>query len=358
MGDVDDFWGNAPAPRANFHELMASVGNLPPGEQARYGKGPAFGVAPPEDYIAPASGAGAGWWNEDSGSEKKKPIKKAKKQETSASSSSSVTSYNIPLVNMEAPSPLIFMVGLSVIMTITMIAEAVQMGGFAPMKDNPMYGPDLSTMLQMGAKYGPLIIEGEAWRLFSAALLQNGLIYYLLSMGFLFFCRNIERDGGFWRASLVFIVSASYGNILSCVFVPELISCGTTGAVFGYIGMMVSDLIAKWRSVNAPKIQLALLLGVIVVVIILGLTPFIDNFMHIGGLIMGFLAAVMLMPALNFGKCEGRVHSIMALVSFPVMSLVYMISLVVFFRRVDTDTSWCGWCMKATCVNISGWCKD
>jgi membrane associated rhomboid family serine protease len=386
MADLDEFWGDQPpTPRAGFHDLMASVGNLPQSEQAKYNRR-SFGVGLPDDYIPPASAGGAGWWNEDSGGDthpkpKQKKAKKDKKDKKdhppkpkkqkehsdspsppsskskSSSSSSSVTSYEIPLVNLDAPSPLIWMIGLAAIMSITLICEVVQMGGFAPMKENPFWGPDDSTMLIMGAKYGPLIVEGDWWRLFSASLLQNGLIYYLISMAFLFFCRNIERDAGFWRASLVFIVCATYGYILSCVFVPELISCGTTGAIFGYLGMMLSDLISQWRAVSAPYLRLFGMIGLIVFLLVLGLSPFVDNFMHIGGLLMGFLAALMLMPNLNFGKCEGMVHAVMALVSFPVMSIIFMVSLVIFFRRVDTDTTWCSWCMKATCVNISGWCK-
>jgi hypothetical protein len=140
------------------------------------------------------------------------------------------------------------------------------------------------------------------------------------------------------------------------LFVPELISCGTSGAIFGYLGVMLSDLIATWRSVTRPVLRLAGMVGIIALLIVLGLTPFVDNFMHIGGLIMGFLAALMLLPNLNFGKCEGRVHTILALIAFPLMSVVFMLCLVIFFRRVDTDTSWCSWCMKATCVDISGWC--
>jgi membrane associated rhomboid family serine protease len=242
-------------------------------------------------------------------------------------------------------------------MTITLICEIAQMGGLAPMSENPMFGPDNSTMLQMGAKYAPVILEGEWYRLFSASFLQNGVIVYAVCMVFLFFCRDIERDSGFWRASLVFLVTSTFGYIFSCVFVPELISCGTSGAIFGYLGMSLSDLTAKWRATSKRWIKLAGMIGLIVLLLILGLTPFLDNFMHVGGLIMGFLAAVMLLPNLNFGKCEGIVHTIIAIIAFPLMSIVFMVSLVIFFRRIDSDEPWCKWCQRATCA-IGAWCSE
>jgi membrane associated rhomboid family serine protease len=102
------------------------------------------------------------------------------------------------------------------------------MGGLGDVAVNPMSGPDDSTMLQMGAKYGPLIIEVEFYRLLTASLLQNRVARYVISMVFLFLSRNLERDLGFWRASLVFLLTSTYGIILSCLFVPGLISCGAT----------------------------------------------------------------------------------------------------------------------------------
>ena len=360
--DIDSFPGNS----GSYHDQLGSVGSLPDERQARYNGSEqkvTFG-AKNGNGTSQADGK-LEWWNgygvpqKQRGRKRKRPVKAAKRtQNEEDSSSSSSKKWEVPLVNLESPSPLYWVMGMAAIMTVTFICETFQVGGYADMKENPMWGPDDSTLLQMGAKYGPLILEGDWWRLFSATFLQNGLIFYVVSMVLLFICRNVEREAGWWRAMFVFMISGTFGYVLSCLFVPELISCGTTGAICGYLGLMLSDLIAKWRGVKHPVIKLVVLIVLIVMLIILGLTPFIDNFLHIGGLIMGFLLALMLLPNLNFGRCEGVVHSIIAFLAFPVMSTLFMICLVIFFRRVDSDTTWCTWCMKATCVNISGWCKD
>ena len=365
--EIYSFWGND----GGYSDMMARVGNLPDGRQEAYQQqSPSLGVEPPRGYIQPANDPGElDWWNnytppKSQATGKKKPKRgtkgktKAPATRTKRPEDSDSSEYVVPLVNLEAPSPLLWVCGIALIMTITFVCETFQIGGYSDIKKNPMWGPDESTMLQMGAKYGPLILAGDWWRLFSATFLQNGLIFYVVSMVLLFITRNVEREAGWWRAMFAFMISGTFGYIVSCLFVPEVISCGTTGALCGYIGLMVSDLIAKWRGVSRPALRLIGLIVLTAILIVLGLTPYVDNFLHIGGLVMGFLLALILLPNLNFGKCEGIVHSIIAFLAFPAMSTLFMVCLVIFFRGVESGTSWCSWCIKATCININGWCKD
>lgn len=363
MSGWDNGWDNGfsagASPNLQYHDMMASTGNLRDDEQEMYNSNRrTAGLAQASaGFVSPETNGMSGleWWNDYAAGDKKQaPVKKPRRD----SDSESGPKYEVPLVNLEAPSPLIWVVGLALIMTITFVCETIQVGGYADIKTNPMWGPDDTTMLQMGAKYGPLIQSGEWWRLFSATFLQNGLIFYILSMFVLFVCRNVEREAGWWRAVIVFMLSSTFGYIISSLFVPNLISCGTTGGMAGYLGLMISDLIAKWRGTSKPLLRLIGLIFLVAILIIVGLTPFVDNFLHIGGLVMGFMAALMLMPNLNFGECEGKVHAVLAFIAFPFVSTVFMFCLVLLFRRVDGDTPWCSWCVQATCYNITGWCKD
>ncbi|KAH0795345.1 Clan S-, family S54, Rhomboid-like serine peptidase [Histomonas meleagridis] len=259
------------------------------------------------------------------------------------------------LIRVEAPTPLIWTIGSTLIMLLLLICEIIQCGGFNNIKKNPLLGPDDSTMIQMGAKYGPLIMDGEIWRLITAIFVQNGIIYFVVTVVLVFFTRKIERDTGFWRAFVLFIISGTYGYIASCLFVSTSVSCGATGVMFGYLGLLLGDLIASWHTLKKPVFRLVAMIITILILLLIGLTPYVDNFVHIGGLIMGFLFALMMLPNLNFGKCERCCHGIVAFLAFPVMATLYMISLVVFFREVVND-NWCKWCHYLNCVNISGWC--
>jgi hypothetical protein len=44
-----------------------------------------------------------------------------------------------------------------------LLIVSLGMGGFAPYDTNPSLGPPSSTLLELGAKYGPLMKEGQVW---------------------------------------------------------------------------------------------------------------------------------------------------------------------------------------------------
>ncbi|KAF8747641.1 hypothetical protein HU200_013213 [Digitaria exilis] len=88
---------------------------------------------------------------------------------------------------------------------------------------------------------------------------------------------------------LVYLISGFGGSLMSALFIQSTISVGASGALFGLIGSMLSELITNW-SLYANKVAaLVSLVLVIAVNLALGILPRVDNFAHIGGLISGFL---------------------------------------------------------------------
>jgi membrane associated rhomboid family serine protease len=250
------------------------------------------------------------------------------------------------------------MIGTGVMISIMFVCELLQTGGIAAVSSNPMIGPDESTLLQMGAKYGPAIVDGEYYRFATGILLQNGAVTYVLSLLFLRVCCSVEQRSGYWLACMLFFLTGVYGFVLSCIFVPELVSCGTTGPLAGYFAVDIVHVLAAWRDETKPCRSLVVRIALIVLMVLVGLTPFIDNFMHLGAIIMGVLSAVMLLPNIAYSPAQGIIRSIVALVAFPLTAIVFMLSLVVFFRTTNAGQTWCTSCMKATCVRLFDWCKN
>ncbi|KAH0789528.1 Clan S-, family S54, Rhomboid-like serine peptidase [Histomonas meleagridis] len=261
------------------------------------------------------------------------------------------------LIHIQAPTPLIWTVGTTLIMLLVFVCEILQSGGFKSMSVNPMFGPDESTMIQMGAKYGPLVIGGDIWRIITAIFVQNGIISFVITVILVIFTRKIERDAGFWKAFILFFISGTYGYIASCLFVSSAVSCGATGTMLGYVGMLLGDLIASWKTTKRPVLTLIGMILAIIILLAVGITPYVDNFSHVGGFVMGFLFALMMLPNLNFGKCQRFCHGAVAFLAFPVMSVLYMVTLVLFFRNM-VDDNWCRNCYLLNCVNITGWCHQ
>lgn len=258
----------------------------------------------------------------------------------------------------EEKAPPFWTFGVMIITLIVFILEILQYSGFESMKNNPLFGPDESTLLQFGAKYGPAIFDGDWWRFVTATFVQPGLILLLISYFFLYYTKDVEVRYGFFRANLVFWISSLFGHILSALFVPQLISCGTTGAVAGYCMFLLCDIIATRKIRVKPMKEISFQITNIIILIIIGLTPYIDNFDHIGGLFTGLMLSFIILPNMTFGKCERICRGFIALLAFPIYSIIFMICLVLFYRSIAADESWCPVCQKINCVNISGWCPQ
>ncbi len=160
-----------------------------------------------------------------------------------------------------------------------------------PLSTNPMIGPSAETLLKMGAKQTILIAkEKEIWRIFSPMVLHAGLIHYFLNMLALWFVGSaVERSHGFFPALIIFVVPAIGGTVLSAIFLPQYISVGASGGIFGLIGACLADIVMNWKllfsnfvnggSNNTRHAMIIFFLFLdIVVNCLLGLTPFVDNF--------------------------------------------------------------------------------
>ncbi len=153
-------------------------------------------------------------------------------------------------------------------------------------------------LLQLGAKIGPLIDQGQYWRLFTAAFLHIGLAHLAFnSAALLTFGRLAEVILGHTRFLTIYVLSAIASTTASYAFLPGL-SVGASGALFG-IGGAVVVFYALNRRLSGPagQNQLAgyvLLLGVNVA---FGFVqPGIDNYGHLGGLVAGAVLGFFLAP--------------------------------------------------------------
>jgi membrane associated rhomboid family serine protease len=170
---------------------------------------------------------------------------------------------------------------------------SIALNGFKvePISDNPMIGPSAQTLIKMGAKDSHLIVvEDEGWRLLTSTLLHAGLVHYFVNMLALWFVgAAIEMSHGWVAAAIIFTISAIGGAILSAIFLPEYITVGASGGIFGFIGACLADIIMNWKLLfcdfvteNGTKHRHAMVVVVLLLDIglnsIIGLTPFVDNF--------------------------------------------------------------------------------
>ena len=152
----------------------------------------------------------------------------------------------------------------------------------------------------MGMKINQSIVQGELWRLFSPMFLHGSIIHIAFNMYALFSLGPVlERYYGRWRYLVLFVLSGFSGNVLSFIM-SRAASLGSSTAIFGLLGAEGVFLYQnrKWFGGMAQR-QLSNLIMVAVVNLIIGMSPGIDNWGHIGGLMGGLAFAWLGGPVLR-----------------------------------------------------------
>ncbi|GMH14285.1 hypothetical protein Nepgr_016126 [Nepenthes gracilis] len=173
---------------------------------------------------------------------------------------------------------------------------------FLPLHMNPLLGPSTSTLQRMGGLRLELVQHGEAWRLLSCLWLHAGAIHLLANMvSLLFIGIRLEEEFGFMRIGPLYLLSGFGGSLLSCLHLliltnnANLVSVGASGALFGLLGAMLSELITNWTIYSNKCAALSTLLAVIALNLAVGFIPSVDSSAHIGGFLSGFLLGFILL---------------------------------------------------------------
>jgi membrane associated rhomboid family serine protease len=305
LANIGDFSGPGspppPATPTDYNQLMSSIGLLPDTHEGRLPRTPrytdsaSYASVADDDYTSRVSTAD--WWNEGiNEAQIPKPLSQRRHRPSRPSLPPARPEYahrtllddadsdsedskleDLPIVVMEAPSPLIWTIGTIVIGALCIACEILQEGSILSYNTNPMFGAGLLTMLRMGAKSGAEILDGEVWRIITAVFVQNGILSLVLTAMALWFLREVERDYGYWKASLLFLIAGSFGYVVSELFIPNAVTCGGTGAVFGFVGFLATELGVSWSTVEKRVRKLVTLVVITVVFLITGFTPFVDN---------------------------------------------------------------------------------
>ncbi|MBV8113826.1 MAG: rhomboid family intramembrane serine protease [Silvibacterium sp.] len=143
-----------------------------------------------------------------------------------------------------------------------------------------------------GAKYTPLILSGQWWRLITAGFLHGGLWHILMNGWALWILvTEVEQFYGTSRLLFAYIFSTFTGFLCSLMWSPHSLSLGASAACFGLFGIMLA---MGFRQRADPLTQAVrahygqwLIMG-----LVLSLIPGVDLAAHVGGFIGGFLVGV------------------------------------------------------------------
>jgi membrane associated rhomboid family serine protease len=167
---------------------------------------------------------------------------------------------------------------------------------------------DGGTIYSNFALYGPLVHDGDYWRLVTSGFLHSGLIHIGFNMYLLWILgQQLERTVGSVRFGVLYFTSLLCGSFGALVQTTTSPVVGASGAVFGLMGVLAVE--QRRRGYDPFSGGLG---GLILINLAIGIVPGLHIAFggHIGGLVGGILAALafhqadrLRRPALGYVAC-------------------------------------------------------
>ena len=166
---------------------------------------------------------------------------------------------------------------------------------------------DTEYMFRCGALWVPSVLEDlEIYRLLTSAFLHFSFLHLFNNMLLLFFMGDVLEDAvGGIRFLIVYLLSGIAGNLITLLLEVHTgeysLSAGASGAVFGVLGALLCLLILNRGRVSyltGGRIAFFVLYSLFT-----GFTSSgVNNAAHVGGLLAGFVLALISRPAGSSGE--------------------------------------------------------
>lgn len=172
---------------------------------------------------------------------------------------------------------------------------------------------DARFMAMHGAGFTPFIVDGkEYYRLVTSMFLHFGIEHLFYNMLILIFLGDsLEKLVGKVRFAIIYLAGGVAGNVVSLLVdlrtKEYAVSAGASGAIFAVIGALVCAVILNKGKL--PEYSGKRLLVMAGLSVLQGFTAQgIDNWAHIGGMVTGFLIALLFHRKLCSSKDDRTYH--------------------------------------------------
>ena len=153
-------------------------------------------------------------------------------------------------------------------------------------------------MVDHGAVYTPMVMEGQYWRLFSSMFLHFGFEHLAYNMFSLFFLGDIlESIVGPVRYLIIYLLGGLGGNLISLYMSVQSgaykVSAGASGAIFAIAGAFLYVALRNRKNLGRDGMSR---IGLMVVLMIMQgvVDQGVDQSAHLGGMASGYLLGILL----------------------------------------------------------------
>jgi len=191
----------------------------------------------------------------------------------------------------------------SVIVTRAIVIANVAIFGIMVARGMSFLNPDGQTLLNWGANFGPMTMNGQWWRLVTCMFLHFGVVHLGMNMWVLWgLAPLVERLAGKTGFAIAYLASGIAGSIASLAWHPAGISAGASGAVFGTAGTLLGFVVLRHDSIPeaARNRMLKSMATFLILNLVIGLSAAqIDLAAHIGGFVGGVVCGLILSQPLS-----------------------------------------------------------
>lgn len=183
----------------------------------------------------------------------------------------------------------------------------------------------------------PAFAGGQYWRILTGAALHGGLIHLVLNCYALYILgKLIETLSSRAHLAIIFLLSAIGGGVLSLIFLPNGVSVGASGGIVGFLGYLAAYGFVRRKLLTDAFLKNMLFNIGFIALYGIFLNQTVDNFGHLGGLIVGAVYGFVQIPKdLRRDPREaGNFAQIAGLVSLGIFIAVCVFSILLIFGVV------------------------
>ena len=211
-----------------------------------------------------------------------------------------------------------------------------------------MFGSGVSNVPGFESRPDP----SQWWRWITALFFHAGLIHLVIVCVETFIVAGlVEHTAGLIRVALIYFICGIGGNMFGSILSPYAIQLGGSPAVMGLSAVFLVEYFETVQALKNRCVEFLRLLGVLatifVVNFILGLFPYVDNWANLGGFLFGIPSALIFLPYVTFGKWDAVRKRIVLAVTLPILILMFLILLVIFYVA---NTDFCPVCKYFSCI--------
>eukprot|EP00298_Acanthocystis_sp_HF-20_P029988 c8997_g1_i1.p1 GENE.c8997_g1_i1~~c8997_g1_i1.p1 ORF type:complete len:542 (-),score=178.95 c8997_g1_i1:29-1624(-) len=207
-----------------------------------------------------------------------------------------------------------------------------------------------STVCGMGSLGGPNPDQPlQWWRFFTPIFAHVGVIHLITNLaGQIALGGDVEALCGFRTTATIYFACGIGGNMFAALMDPFTVSAGSSSSIYGLISVQTVDLLQSWPLVENKPLQAVRLFLTTVLLLGIGTLPWIDNFAHFGGYVIGIVSGLSFLPYISFSHTDHVIKWLLSMQSRILLAVIFAGVVVLFYILDQQD--FCPNCKYINCV--------